>query len=114
MQQARDGHARQPQAAHRAQPRALARQQRAHVPLDGGRVRARHGALAVAGQRAGEAPVLLGAGGLVGGGLPAGAFLGTREVMERLAPLGPVYQAGTLSGYRSQPRTFGGLLRYRF
>jgi glutamate-1-semialdehyde 2,1-aminomutase len=32
------------------------------------------------------------------GGLPAAAFGGRREVMERLAPLGPVYQAGTLSG----------------
>ena len=32
------------------------------------------------------------------GGLPAAAFGGRTEVMERLAPLGPVYQAGTLSG----------------
>jgi glutamate-1-semialdehyde 2,1-aminomutase len=37
-------------------------------------------------------------GKIVGGGLPVGAFGGRREIMENLAPLGPVYQAGTLSG----------------
>jgi glutamate-1-semialdehyde 2,1-aminomutase len=37
-------------------------------------------------------------GKIIGGGLPVGAFGGRREVMEQLAPLGPVYQAGTLSG----------------
>lgn len=37
-------------------------------------------------------------GKVIGGGLPVGAFGGKREYMERLAPLGPVYQAGTLSG----------------
>lgn len=37
-------------------------------------------------------------GKVIGGGLPVGAFGGRREVMEKLAPLGPVYQAGTLSG----------------
>src|SRR5204863_8391041 len=37
-------------------------------------------------------------GKLIGGGLTVGAFAGRREVMEALAPLGPVYQAGTLSG----------------
>ena len=37
-------------------------------------------------------------GKVVGGGLPLGAFGGRREVMEKVAPLGPVYQAGTLSG----------------
>jgi glutamate-1-semialdehyde 2,1-aminomutase len=37
-------------------------------------------------------------GKIIGGGLPVGAFGGRRDVMERLAPLGPVYQAGTLSG----------------
>ncbi|MSP13632.1 MAG: glutamate-1-semialdehyde-2,1-aminomutase [Chloroflexi bacterium] len=37
-------------------------------------------------------------GKIVGGGLPVGAFGGRREIMELLAPLGPVYQAGTLSG----------------
>jgi len=37
-------------------------------------------------------------GKIVGGGLPVGAYGGRREIMERIAPLGPVYQAGTLSG----------------
>jgi glutamate-1-semialdehyde 2,1-aminomutase len=37
-------------------------------------------------------------GKIIGGGLPVGAFGGRADVMERLAPLGPVYQAGTLSG----------------
>jgi glutamate-1-semialdehyde 2,1-aminomutase len=37
-------------------------------------------------------------GKIVGGGLPVGAYGGRREIMERVAPLGPVYQAGTLSG----------------
>ncbi|MEK6806596.1 MAG: glutamate-1-semialdehyde 2,1-aminomutase [Pseudomonadota bacterium] len=37
-------------------------------------------------------------GKIIGGGLPVGAFGGRREVMQKLAPLGPVYQAGTLSG----------------
>ena len=37
-------------------------------------------------------------GKIVGGGLPLAAFGGTRAIMEQLAPLGPVYQAGTLSG----------------
>jgi glutamate-1-semialdehyde 2,1-aminomutase len=37
-------------------------------------------------------------GKVIGGGLPLAAFAGRREVMEQLAPVGPVYQAGTLSG----------------
>lgn len=37
-------------------------------------------------------------GKVIGGGLPVGAFGGRREIMDMLAPLGPVYQAGTLSG----------------
>jgi glutamate-1-semialdehyde 2,1-aminomutase len=37
-------------------------------------------------------------GKVIGGGLPVGAFGGPREIMSSLAPLGPVYQAGTLSG----------------
>jgi glutamate-1-semialdehyde 2,1-aminomutase len=37
-------------------------------------------------------------GKIIGGGLPVGAYGGKREVMEMIAPLGPVYQAGTLSG----------------
>jgi len=35
---------------------------------------------------------------VIGGGLPVGALGGRREIMDKLAPLGPVYQAGTLSG----------------
>src|SRR5271170_3949299 len=37
-------------------------------------------------------------GKIIGGGLPCGAFGGRAEIMDLLAPLGPVYQAGTLSG----------------
>ncbi|ARD39226.1 glutamate-1-semialdehyde 2,1-aminomutase [Edwardsiella ictaluri] len=37
-------------------------------------------------------------GKIIGGGMPVGAFGGRREVMEALAPTGPIYQAGTLSG----------------
>jgi glutamate-1-semialdehyde 2,1-aminomutase len=37
-------------------------------------------------------------GKIIGGGLPVGAFGGRAEIMDRLSPLGPVYQAGTLSG----------------
>ncbi len=37
-------------------------------------------------------------GKIIGGGLPVGAFGGRAEIMDKLAPLGPVYQAGTLSG----------------
>ena len=37
-------------------------------------------------------------GKIVGGGMPVGAFGGKRDIMEQIAPLGPVYQAGTLSG----------------
>jgi len=37
-------------------------------------------------------------GKVIGGGMPVGAFGGRREIMEKIAPLGPVYQAGTLSG----------------
>jgi glutamate-1-semialdehyde 2,1-aminomutase len=37
-------------------------------------------------------------GKVIGGGMPVGAFGGKRAIMEKLAPLGPVYQAGTLSG----------------
>lgn len=46
----------------------------------------------------GVTPDLTTLGKVVGGGLPVGAFGGKREVMEHIAPLGPVYQAGTLSG----------------
>jgi glutamate-1-semialdehyde 2,1-aminomutase len=37
-------------------------------------------------------------GKVIGGGLPVGAYAGKREIMQRVAPAGPVYQAGTLSG----------------
>ena len=43
-------------------------------------------------------PDLTTLGKVIGGGMPVGAFGGKREIMEYLAPLGPVYQAGTLSG----------------
>ena len=43
-------------------------------------------------------PDLTTLGKVIGGGLPLGAFGGRREIMEKIAPLGPVYQAGTLSG----------------
>lgn len=46
----------------------------------------------------GITPDLTCLGKIIGGGLPVGAFGGKREIMEHLAPLGPVYQAGTLSG----------------
>jgi glutamate-1-semialdehyde 2,1-aminomutase len=43
-------------------------------------------------------PDLTAMGKIIGGGLPVGAFGGKSEIMDQLAPLGPVYQAGTLSG----------------
>jgi glutamate-1-semialdehyde 2,1-aminomutase len=46
----------------------------------------------------GVRPDLTTLGKIIGGGMPVGAFGGRRDVMEQLAPLGPVYQAGTLSG----------------
>jgi glutamate-1-semialdehyde 2,1-aminomutase len=46
----------------------------------------------------GVRPDLTTLGKIIGGGMPVGAFGGRREIMEQLAPLGPVYQAGTLSG----------------
>ncbi|RMF73979.1 MAG: glutamate-1-semialdehyde-2,1-aminomutase [Acidobacteria bacterium] len=73
---------------------------------------ARHGALLIfdevisgfrvarggAAELYGITPDLATFGKVIGGGMPVGAFGGRRELMERLAPLGPVYQAGTLSG----------------
>jgi glutamate-1-semialdehyde 2,1-aminomutase len=44
------------------------------------------------------APDLTTLGKVIGGGMPVGAFGGRREIMQKIAPLGPVYQAGTLSG----------------
>ena len=46
----------------------------------------------------GITPDLTCLGKVIGGGMPVGAYGGRREVMEKVAPLGPVYQAGTLSG----------------
>ena len=46
----------------------------------------------------GITPDLTTLGKVIGGGMPLGAFGGKREIMEQIAPLGPVYQAGTLSG----------------
>ncbi|MGB5472509.1 MAG: glutamate-1-semialdehyde 2,1-aminomutase, partial [Gammaproteobacteria bacterium] len=48
--------------------------------------------------RYGITPDLTTLGKVIGGGLPVGAFGGRRDIMEHIAPLGPVYQAGTLSG----------------
>jgi glutamate-1-semialdehyde 2,1-aminomutase len=49
-------------------------------------------------ERIGITPDLTALGKIIGGGLPVGAFGGKAEIMDYLAPLGPVYQAGTLSG----------------
>jgi len=46
----------------------------------------------------GVIPDLTTLGKVIGGGMPVGAFGGRRDIMERISPLGPVYQAGTLSG----------------
>ena len=46
----------------------------------------------------GITPDLTTLGKIVGGGMPVGAFGGRRDIMDQIAPLGPVYQAGTLSG----------------
>jgi glutamate-1-semialdehyde 2,1-aminomutase len=49
-------------------------------------------------QRFGITPDLTTLGKVIGAGLPVGAYGGRREYMEQVAPLGPIYQAGTLSG----------------
>lgn len=49
-------------------------------------------------ERVGVTPDLTALGKIIGGGLPVGAFGGKAQIMDHLAPLGPVYQAGTLSG----------------
>jgi glutamate-1-semialdehyde 2,1-aminomutase len=49
-------------------------------------------------ERFGVRPDLTTLGKVIGAGLPVGAYGGRREIMERVAPVGPVYQAGTLSG----------------
>jgi glutamate-1-semialdehyde 2,1-aminomutase len=75
-------------------------------------ITARHGALLVfdevmtgfrlayggAQERFGITPDLTTLGKIVGGGFPLAAYGGRREIMERMAPAGPIYQAGTLSG----------------
>ncbi len=55
-------------------------------------------ALGGAQERFGVTPDLTTLGKIIGGGLPVGAYGGRREIMAKVAPLGPVYQAGTLSG----------------
>ena len=55
-------------------------------------------ALGGAQQRFGIDPDLTCMGKIIGGGLPLAAYGGKREIMEKMAPVGPVYQAGTLSG----------------
>ena len=49
-------------------------------------------------ERYGVTPDLTTLGKVIGGGMPVGAFGGRQDIMEKIAPLGPVYQAGTLSG----------------
>jgi glutamate-1-semialdehyde 2,1-aminomutase len=49
-------------------------------------------------ERYGVTPDMTCLGKIIGGGLPVGAFGGKREIMEQVAPSGPIYQAGTLSG----------------
>lgn len=49
-------------------------------------------------EKLGITPDLTAMGKIIGGGLPVGAFGGRRDLMQYLAPVGPVYQAGTLSG----------------
>src|SRR5580658_631877 len=75
-------------------------------------ITARHGALLIfdevmtgfrlalggAQERFGIQPDLTTLGKIIGGGLPIGAYGGRAEIMRKIAPLGPVYQAGTLSG----------------
>ena len=55
-------------------------------------------ALGCAQQHYNITPDLTTLGKVIGGGMPVGAFGGKRKIMEHIAPLGPVYQAGTLSG----------------
>ena len=51
-----------------------------------------------AAERFGITPDLVTYGKIIGGGMPVGAFGGRADIMEEMAPVGPVYQAGTLSG----------------
>src|SRR4029077_3325295 len=58
-------------------------------------------------QNFGGDPDLIMLGKIIGGGMPIGAVAGRAELMDLLAPLGPVYQAGTLSGSRLAGRAGG-------
>lgn len=55
-------------------------------------------ALGGAQERYGVTPDMVTLGKIIGGGLPVGAYGGRRDIMQKVSPLGPVYQAGTLSG----------------
>ena len=63
-------------------------------------------------ERYGIEPDLTTLGKVIGGGLPVGAFGGCRDLMERMAPAGPVYQAGTLSGNPLATAAGNAQLRY--
>ncbi len=87
---------------------------------------ARHGALLIfdevmtgfrlalggAQQRFGIKPDLTTLGKVIGGGLPIGAYGGRADIMQKIAPLGPVYQAGTLSGNPLAVAAGLGMLRH--
>ena len=63
-------------------------------------------------ERYGIEPDLTTLGKVIGGGLPIGAFGGRRDLMERMAPAGPAYQAGTLSGNPLATAAGNAQLRY--
>jgi glutamate-1-semialdehyde 2,1-aminomutase len=63
-------------------------------------------------ERFGIEPDLTTLGKVIGGGLPVGAFGGRRDLMEQMAPAGPVYQAGTLSGNPLATAAGNAQLRY--
>ncbi len=63
-------------------------------------------------ERYGIEPDLTTLGKVIGGGLPVGAFGGLRRLMEQMAPAGPVYQAGTLSGNPLATAAGNAQLRY--
>jgi glutamate-1-semialdehyde 2,1-aminomutase len=69
-------------------------------------------ALGGAQQRFGIKPDLTTLGKIIGGGLPIAAYGGRREIMQKIAPLGPVYQAGTLSGNPLSVAAGLAMLRY--
>lgn len=69
-------------------------------------------ALGGAQQRFGIRPDLTTLGKIIGGGLPMAAYGGRADIMKKIAPLGPVYQAGTLSGNPLAVAAGLGMLRY--